>query len=259
MTITPPYADPGRAAFEELDTYVQSRLIAGSHPEMAPAVGVKMPNNANYKQFSVLGKNASGELVMATHGFAAAVAANAALTFAGTGAADDTITIDNVVYTLKASVSAANEVLIGASATATAENLVAAINAAAGAGTAYGSGTDAHPTVTAANAAGVVTVTARNVGVNGNEIGFAESSADASWAGSSLSGGRDQAGVQARYVLAHAASLGATGTANGQVWYTGNYNPDMLVWDPSFDDDAKKLAAFEGAPSPSNILVTKRS
>ena len=36
-----------------------------------------------------------------------------------------------------------------------------------------------------------------------------------------------------------------------------NANVDALVWDASFDTDAKKLAAFEGAPSPTNIVLQK--
>lgn len=31
-----------------------------------------------------------------------------------------------------------------------------------------------------------------------------------------------------------------------------------LVWDASFDTDAKKLAAFEGAPTPTEIFIKKR-
>lgn len=69
-TIKPPYADPGRAAFEELDTYLQNHLLAGSHPELAPAYSFPLPLNANYAQFTVLGLNAAGELVPAVRGSA---------------------------------------------------------------------------------------------------------------------------------------------------------------------------------------------
>lgn len=37
----------------------------------------------------------------------------------------------------------------------------------------------------------------------------------------------------------------------------GNFNVDALVFDASFTTDAEKLAAFEGAPSPTNIVLQK--
>lgn len=39
-------------------------------------------------------------------------------------------------------------------------------------------------------------------------------------------------------------------------YWSGCFNPDRLVWDASYDTEAKKLAAF-GAPSTSNIAVKK--
>lgn len=47
------------------------------------------------------------------------------------------------------------------------------------------------------------------------------------------------------------------GAEDAQVYRTGNFNPDRLIWDVSYDTDAKKAAAFEGAPSPTLIFVTK--
>ncbi|KVK49535.1 hypothetical protein L905_19280 [Agrobacterium sp. TS43] len=140
--ITPPYVDPGRAAFEELDTYLQNHLLAGSHPELAPAYSFPIPLNANYAQFTVLGLNATGELVPAVTG--------------STDPDDD---------------------------------------------------------------------------------------------------------VQAIGVLAHAVSRGGAGSpaVNGQVFYSGCFNQDALVWDASFSTDALKQAAFRGAPTPTTIIVAKRA
>lgn len=142
VNITPPYADPGRAAFEELDTYLQNHLLAGSHPELAPAYPFPIPLNANYAQFTVLGLNANGELVPAVRG----------------------------------SADPAND-------------------------------------------------------------------------------------VKAIGVLAHAVSRGGAGSAavNGQVFYSGCFNQDALVWGTSFTTDAHKQAAFRGAPTPTNIIVAKRA
>lgn len=138
-TITPPYADPGRAAFEELDTYVQNNLLAGNHPELKPAYSFPLDNDATFAQFSVVGLDASGNLALAV--------------------VDD---------------------------------------------------------VTPAN------------------------------------------NIQAIGVLAHAASLGATGTGTGAVWYSGCFNADCLVWDASFDTAAKREAAFRGAPTPTTIIIAHR-
>ncbi len=39
-------------------------------------------------------------------------------------------------------------------------------------------------------------------------------------------------------------------------YWSGCFNPDRLIWDASFDTEAKKLAAF-GEPSTSNIAIKK--
>lgn len=40
-----------------------------------------------------------------------------------------------------------------------------------------------------------------------------------------------------------------------QIIRGGHFNGDFLVWDATYDDDAKKTAAFEGASSPTQILI----
>ena len=255
--VTPPYADLGLASFEVLDTYLMNFLLAGSHPQLVPAYSFPMLNSTTFAQFSVVGLDAAGKVAMATRGRDAA-AATGAITFSGTGTAADTVTIGSRVYTLVSALTAADQVLIGASATATGANLAAAINAAAGAGTTYGTGTLAHPSVSASAAAGVVTLTAKQVGDNGNEITTTESGTGASFAAATLTGGRDVGGITPIGVLAHAATLGASGTCNAQVWYSGCFNQDALVWNASFTTDAQKQAAFRGAPTPTTIIVAKR-
>lgn len=66
-TITPPYADPGRASFEVLDDYKQNFLLAGNHPELKPAYSFRLAPNLTLAQFSVVGLNSSGLLVLATY------------------------------------------------------------------------------------------------------------------------------------------------------------------------------------------------
>lgn len=120
----------------------------------------------------------------------APTAATGTVTFGGTGDADDTVTIGGQVYTLKAVPANPYEVDIGADATETAANLTAAINAGAGAGTTYGSGTIANTDVTASASAGVVTVTARTAGTAGNSIALTVSGNDITASGAgNLAGG----------------------------------------------------------------------
>lgn len=256
--VTPPYADPGRASFEELDTYLQNYLLAGQHPPLAPGIGMPLANNSDFAQFSVLGVNASGNLTMATWGDAAA-AATCKITFSDVGVAAEEIVIGDITYVMAVAPADAYEVDIGADVATSAANLAAAINAGVGEGTVYGEGTVAHPEVVATAALGVVTITARQVGAAANDIPVStDSAAHIAVATGGMTGGRDVGGVQPRFVLAQAASLGSTGTGNGVCWYTGCFNLDALVWDASFDTDAKKKAAFEGAPTPTQIIVAKR-
>lgn len=65
--VTIPYADPGRAAFEELDTYFNVELLAGNHPELKPAYHFDMENDTSFEQFSVVGLDANNKLALA-HG-----------------------------------------------------------------------------------------------------------------------------------------------------------------------------------------------
>lgn len=65
--ITPPYADPGRAGFEVLDTYLQNFLLAGNHPELKPAYSFASASGTELDQFAVVGLSA-GNIVAAVRG-----------------------------------------------------------------------------------------------------------------------------------------------------------------------------------------------
>lgn len=53
-------------------------------------------------------------------------------------------------------------------------------------------------------------------------------------------------------------AVDATGGAvESQVYRTGNFNPDRLVWPASYDTDAERAKAFDAAPTPTHIYVTK--
>lgn len=97
------------------------------------------------------------------------------MTFVGNAGNRDIVTIDGVPYILQTGLSSGatsvNEVLIGGTAGTTADNLIAAINGDAGAGTIYGEHMKPHPTVTAADGGGtIVDIIARAFGAAGNGI-----------------------------------------------------------------------------------------
>lgn len=143
--------------------------------------------------------NPSGHVGISQSGFtvmteAGAVAATGTVTVgAGNATAGDTVTVAGRTYTFRASIvgSVADDVLIGADVTATAANLVAAITGGSGAGATYDEDTVPHPQVTAANVAGVVTVTALPMGIVGNNFALAVSGTNLTASAALLAGGVD--------------------------------------------------------------------
>ena len=110
-------------------------------------------------------------------------------------AAADTVTIAGVVFTFVAALSAPvvpNEVLVGISDSASLDNLIAAINGAAGAGTTYSTGTVRPSGVSAGAGAGdTMDLSATVAGVSGNTILTASSLTAGGWSAPSLFGGVD--------------------------------------------------------------------
>lgn len=118
------------------------------------------------------------------------VKAKGTITFSSNAEADDTVSINGRTYTFKSAVSTtADQVKIGAAAADTAANLVHAINGTGTSGSTgvYGSGTVKNAYVSAASAAGVVTVEAIEAGSIGNSILLGASAATAG----TMSGGAD--------------------------------------------------------------------
>ena len=103
---------------------------------------------------------------------------------------DDTFTIGPNTYVWKAApTTVANQIKIEATVQGSLDNAVAAINGGAGAGTAYGSLTVAHPSVTAARSGDTLVVTAIARGTAGNSIAVSETMVDGSWGNTTLLGG----------------------------------------------------------------------
>lgn len=117
-------------------------------------------------------------------------AATGALSWAGNAEDGETITIGATVYTFVAVLADAYDVLIGASASVSIANLIAAINHTAGEGTTYGTGTLINPDVSAATVPGIMNVTAKTVGPSGNSIVTESTVTTATWGAATLQGGQ---------------------------------------------------------------------
>jgi phage tail sheath gpL-like len=168
-------------------------VIVFDHPESAADMGdiMQVADTSNTlllinKLQNYLGSLATGVRSASVVTRVVAVQATGTITFSDTGAADDTVLINGVTFTAKASGATGNEWNVGASATLSAAALAAAINASA---TAL-----VNEHVTASADSGVVTITAINAGHSGNAITIAEgvdSGTDMAVSGARLTGGTD--------------------------------------------------------------------
>lgn len=132
-----------------------------------------------------------------TAGSNATGAAAAIGTLTGTTIANtNTVVIDGVTYTFKTSLSSgptvANEIKVGAADTDSLDNLIAAINGAAGEGSLYSVGTVPQTLVSAKPGAGdTLIVEALTRGVAGNAIETTDTLASGGWGGGTLASGVD--------------------------------------------------------------------
>jgi len=121
----------------------------------------------------------------------AAASATGVLTATVNFADAETVSVGVRTYTFESTFVPTNSdnIAIGVNLEASLDNLRAAINLDAGAGTAYGSGTTIHPTVSATDTPTTLTVTAKTAGTAGNAIATTDSAANASWGSVTLTGG----------------------------------------------------------------------
>lgn len=115
--------------------------------------------------------------------------ATGTLDFNGNVANTETVTIGATVYRYVTVLAQAYDVLIGGTASQTIANHIAAVNGAAGEGTVYGTGTVAHPDVTASSAPGDMIATAKVAGAAGNAIATTSTAVNATWRAATLQGG----------------------------------------------------------------------
>ena len=137
----------------------------------------------------------------------AVVNASGTLTFAGQAVAAETVVVGGQTYTWRASLAASGDVLIGASAAASAQNLFDAINGTGTPGTQYHASTPLNSQVRAsAVTATTVVVQSKIGGTIGNLIASTETMTQRSWGGATLAGG---SGDQAADLKALLQSSGA--------------------------------------------------
>jgi hypothetical protein len=121
----------------------------------------------------------------------ASAAATGTLTLTGNAGNTETVTIDTKTYTFQTVLTDVDgNVLIGATASDSIDNLIAAITLGSGAGTLYAASTTLHSTVTAAAGVGdTMDATAKKAGETGNSIATTDTLTNGSWGGATLSGG----------------------------------------------------------------------
>lgn len=127
----------------------------------------------------------------------AGVKATGTLTASGVFSDGETVVISDgtttITYTFKTALTgAAYEVLIGASAAASLDNLKSAINATAGEGTTYGTNTEVNPLVTATtNTDTTQVVEAYALGEYANAFTTTETGDNAAWGAATLENGAE--------------------------------------------------------------------
>lgn len=121
----------------------------------------------------------------------AAVAATGTLTFGANPLNTETVTIGTKTYTFQTALTDVDgNVLIGATASDSLDNLIAAINLDAGAGTLYAASMTLNNDVTAAAGAGdTMDVTAKLKGEGLNTLATTTTVTSGAWGGATLSGG----------------------------------------------------------------------
>ncbi len=158
----------------------------------APYLALSIPANGCWFKF--------GSIDVVAAAGAAGVVSTSTLTSTGVFSAGEKAIIGSTTYTFVAALTVPAvpfEVLIGANQTASHLNLLRAINAGAGAGSLYGTGTTIHPTVTAISSDGTHTIiNAKVQGAAGNSIGTTEGAAaaamaNASWTSTVMASGAD--------------------------------------------------------------------
>lgn len=178
--------------------------------------------------------------------------ATATLTLTGNALYTQTVTLGSKTYTfvnVVGELDVANRVLIGANASASIDNLIAAINAGTGAGTVYGTGTTVNTAASAAAGAGdTMVATAKVYNTINPAVPCTDTLTNGSWSSATL------------------GNLSTLPYFTGITYTAGRFylivrNSDSYYWS-DIDDltliDALSFASAESAPD-YNVAVSKLS
>lgn len=178
----------------------------------------------------------------------AAVAATEVLTLTGNAANTETVTIDGKAYQFQTVLTDVDgNVLIGATASDSIDNLIAAITLGAGAGTLYANSMTEHSTYTASAGAGdTMDIASKKLGSSQNGAALAETLANGSWGAASTSGGAGDL-----VILGSGELPTQTTAAVGAVTTLGT----VVAYEASFTGDASLTEVVGGnSLSPKNLI-----
>lgn len=161
------------------------------------------------------------------------VAATGTVTFStAVPAVNDTVTINGVAITLKASGATGNQVNIGADLPSTAANLRDFVNANASA-----------LTVNATASAGVTTLIANATGTGGNSIALAKSGTNIAVSGATLANGTSATGPSPEATLIGFTAQPIPAGTRGPFYAGGFFNHLRMLWHPSLTTLDQRKAA----------------
>lgn len=190
------------------------------------------------------------------------VKAAGTITFSGLPVANETVTVNGVVFTFKATAATSTEITIGADADETAANAAGKI--------------DAYNTSFDAVAVGaVVTVSAENTGTYGNAYTLAEAATNTTVSGATLSGGVDAViitgdgvdylgaalatATKIHGLLVYAPSGSAEVAVSGVLLSPVSTNGGLQVWDTAGRTDLIANLTIESTADNSEIKVVVRA
>ncbi len=182
--------------------------------------------------------------------------ASSVLTLTGNAADGETVTIGSKVYTWQTVLTNVDgNVFIGASASASLDNLIDAINLGSGAGTDYAAAMTLHPTVTAfAGAGDTMKIVANTIGTGGNSIATTDTmGAEGTWTSTVMSNCSMQVKAAPGGTIGNTITLAfvADGTGNGELDESA---VPTLVW--HFEAGVTTHGNFDNAVNNSTYLET---
>jgi len=184
---------------------------------------------------------------------AALIAASGTLEFIANATNGTTCVIGSKTYTFKTVLAVADDVFIGVDADTTIDNLIAAVNAASGAGTKYGTGTTANADASATALPGaIVSVEALVPGTAGNSLAFTTTVVSAVISGAgTLTGGEDIPGPGI-YKLERVPRGVTRIEAIGLFTRRSVYGPGSAQLTPSLIDSSLAASSGVNAAAPTN-------